>query len=130
MAELRYRLVIDGTQTSGDFTDPDPTRDSGDVTIASLTGLAKMQLNVAATSTLDLDSALERAGVLKVQFLAIYSPTALFISREGTASEEWELAAGGWFMVHLTTNITDDIKIRNATGAAVVAEVYLGGLVV
>lgn len=131
MPELRYRLVIDGTQVASDFTDPDPTRDSGQITLTGLTALGRIQMEIAPAAAFSLSDQGRRAGVNEVRFVAITAPAPIFISKTDVATERWALQANGWFMCHQVDGLIEPIILRNPdVDDAVVVTVYLGGLTI
>jgi hypothetical protein len=124
MAQIRYQLTIQGTETDGVFSSPSPNIDSGLRTI-TVVEFNKMFFTLAGAAALDLDSAEKRGGILDVEFLSIRSTQVLLLSRANTDAEEWRIAANEWFMapIHDATgghpSRFQDFRIENTSGGTV-----------
>lgn len=126
-AEIRYRVTVEGTETAGDYTAPDPRVDSGLRTIASLQEGAGRNIRMVSAATLDLTSADLRDGVGDVRFIAVRPTGVCEISRAGTAGEVWRIAANGWFLVELAAGQVTTFRLVNQAGVTISVRLVIAG---
>lgn len=130
MAELRYQVVIDGTDTAGDYSETNTSEDTGPVFVQDLTSVARVQVNVPKNGVVvTLATNLDRGGVEAYSFVAITSPSTFLVGKDTAAgAERWAVAAGGWFMCHCN-DTQSDLTLRNDSQSDIVATAYFGGTV-
>jgi hypothetical protein len=131
MAEIRYSLKVDGTEVAGSYANPSPVRSSGDVQVKSLSFVSERLVTIGAGASLDLDTTSELGGkgsdTYLMQFVAVRPSAAVYVSRAGTSTEEWQIAADGWMMMHLAAEARN-LNIRNASSSDdVTVLIMLGG---
>lgn len=118
MAEIRYNLTVEGTETANDYTSPSPARTSGAIQVQSLSFISERLVTVGAGATLDLDTTSELGGkgsdAYQTQFVAIRPSKAVYVSRNGATAEEWQVAANGWMLMQLVAE-TRNITVRNGS---------------
>lgn len=126
MAQARYQLIVDFTETATDYTDPSPSRDSGQILVANVDEFSERKLQVLNGTPFTMNDIPLKGGVNGLMLLAIRSDRALLISKGDAAAERWALAPNGWFFIQVNSEV-HDIVLRNDSGQTANVLVMIGG---